>query len=123
MKTRTMQPGDKGAGRRKFTSESELAESTICPLFLDGTHPALTVAPGFIPKATRDSSVCYGPDCPKWFANITRDAQGVPIRAEVGCLAGKRTNAMGIIERDPPVTGAEGQGIKFQLANRKGGRP
>lgn len=101
MKTRTMQPGDKGASRRKFHSESELAEATECPLFVDGTHPALQW-PEYLPAASRDSHVCYGPDCPKWFANTTnRDDHGAPIRAEVGCLANGRTNAMGIIERKP----------------------
>lgn len=91
-------PGDKGAGRRKFSSEQELADATICPLGATGA-PAPRCMGLPLGSPMPDGTACAGPGCPLWMPVLTRDAEGRPLRAEIACMANGRVNAMGIVAR------------------------
>jgi hypothetical protein len=110
--SREYQPGDKGAGRRHFTTEQDLAEHTTCPVGEIGQTRLIEGEPGqpgmvFMPS---DGTTCAGPDCPKWSAIIrARDPKtNEPTRSEVCCTLHGRTNAMGIISRSKAPGGARG---------------
>lgn len=95
-----MQPGDNGASRRCFGTEEALAEATTCPAA--GT-PGQAWRLGDTVSLPTDGTSCHGPRCPMWHTILSRDEQGVPVRAEVVCMLGKRANGMGIIKRPEPA--------------------